>query len=185
MDEDMQTSLIDLLRQNIKVQGQIVAKLESSQASAKIDTAVEADNNSIHDASPPVIVKAVTEAPCMEEDEAVSRWSEALKFEKQKVEQVKTQLQKHHILHMRISRLPAGYESQVTHKELQRGLRDLRLDEDVLYRTINSSAKRACEETDSVWRHLTLTECGEVDDLALFFFKPSYVEDLRFKIIVM
>lgn len=59
----MQTSLIDLLRQNIKVQGQIVAKLESSQASAKIDAAIEADNTSVNDANPPVVVNAVTEAP--------------------------------------------------------------------------------------------------------------------------
>ncbi|KAK5069653.1 hypothetical protein LTR64_008334 [Lithohypha guttulata] len=185
MDEGMQTSLIDLLRQNIKIHGQIIAKLESSQAAAKIDTAVEADNSSTRDASPPVIVNAVTEAPCMEEDEAVSRWSEALKFEKQKVEQVKTQLQKHPILQMRASVLPADYESQVTYKEFQRGLRDSRLDEDVLYRTINSSAKRACEETDSVWKHLTLTECGEVNDPTLFCFEPYYIRNLRFKIIVM
>lgn len=115
----------------------------------------------------------------MEEDEAVSRWSEALKFEKQKVEQVKTQLQKHLILHMRISMLRADYESQMTYNELQRGLRDLILDEDVLYRTINSSAKRACEETNSVWRHLTLTECGEVDDVTVSCLCQSHLRDNR------
>lgn len=100
----------------------------------------------------------------MKEDEAVSRWSEALKFEKQKVEQVKIQLQEYPILRMHVS-VPADLRPEVINKELQRSLRDLELDEDVLYRTPNRCEKTPNEQTDLAWKHLTLTKRGEVKEL--------------------